>query len=69
MKTIIKIVAVITLSITLNSCKKCTTYGCQAGDPNITGAYCQDGTQSNATGSGACSGHGGVSQWRCESCE
>lgn len=27
------------------------------------GAICQDGTRSNATGRGACSHHGGVSQW------
>lgn len=30
------------------------------------GAYCNDGTYSNATGSGACSHHGGVSQWDCQ---
>lgn len=28
-----------------------------------TGAICSDGTHSNATGRGACSHHGGVSQW------
>jgi predicted phage tail protein len=28
------------------------------------GAICNDGTQSSATGSGACSSHGGVSCWR-----
>jgi hypothetical protein len=27
------------------------------------GAICNDGTQSSATGSGACSHHGGVSCW------
>lgn len=27
------------------------------------GAICKDGTRSTATGSGACSGHGGVSTW------
>ena len=27
------------------------------------GAICGDGTKSNATGSGACSGHGGVKEW------
>jgi hypothetical protein len=27
------------------------------------GAMCNDGTQSSATGSGACSHHGGVSCW------
>ena len=34
------------------------------GDPVRVGAYCNDGTTSNSTGSGACSGHGGVSSWR-----
>jgi len=28
-----------------------------------TGATCKDGSHSNATGSGACSHHGGVAQW------
>ncbi len=28
-----------------------------------TGAICADGTRSNATGRGACAGHGGVKQW------
>lgn len=28
-----------------------------------TGATCRDGSHSNATGSGACSHHGGVAQW------
>jgi len=28
-----------------------------------TGATCRDGTHSNATGSGACSHHGGVATW------
>jgi hypothetical protein len=28
------------------------------------GAICSDGTQSSATGSGACSHHGGVMCWR-----
>ena len=28
-----------------------------------TGAICNDGSQSSATGRGACSWHGGVSQW------
>lgn len=30
------------------------------------GAWCWDGTWSNATGSGACSWHGGVSEWAYE---
>ncbi len=38
---------------------------CEAGSPNITGAKCNDGTMSSATGSGACSSHGGVDYWIC----
>lgn len=30
-----------------------------------TGAVCNDGTTSTATGQGACSGHGGVKYWTC----
>ena len=31
-----------------------------------TGALCNDGTTSGATGGGACSNHGGVECWFCE---
>lgn len=31
-----------------------------------TGAKCKDGTASTATGSGACSSHGGVDYWLCK---
>lgn len=31
-----------------------------------TGAVCKDGTSSTATGSGACSSHGGVDYWLCK---
>lgn len=34
------------------------------GDRHRIGALCKDGTESTATGSGACSHHGGVSCWR-----
>jgi hypothetical protein len=34
------------------------------GDRHRIGATCNDGTASTATGSGACSHHGGVSCWR-----
>ena len=33
-------------------------------DRHRVGAICNDGTTSTATGSGACSHHGGVSCWR-----
>jgi hypothetical protein len=32
-------------------------------DRHRIGAMCKDGTESTATGSGACSHHGGVSCW------
>lgn len=37
---------------------------CDPGDR--IGARCKDGTSSTATGSGACSGHGGVEYWLCK---
>lgn len=39
---------------------------CDANNTNRVGAVCNDGTTSNATGSGACSSHGGVDYWLCE---
>ncbi len=33
-------------------------------DRHRIGATCNDGTESTATGSGACSHHGGVSCWK-----
>jgi len=47
----------------------CSEYSCDASYINIVGAYCNDGTKSDATGGGACSRHGGVKSWRCEKCE
>jgi len=46
-------------SVLLSSCEgEC--------DPSErTGAICNDGTTSAATGSGACSNHGGVDEWIC----
>lgn len=42
------------------------TFGGRAaqGDRHRIGALCNDGTTSTATGSGACSHHGGVSCWQ-----
>ena len=36
-------------------------FACSKG--KRTGARCNDGTKSNATGRGACSHHGGVDYW------
>jgi len=42
------------------------TFGGSAAqsDRHRIGATCNDGTESTATGSGACSHHGGVSCWK-----
>jgi hypothetical protein len=39
------------------------TVGAAAADRQRVGAECNDGTQSSATGSGACSHHKGVKCW------
>lgn len=38
---------------------------CGANSSSRIGAICNDGSRSNATGSGACSSHGGVDYWLC----
>jgi hypothetical protein len=38
---------------------------CDNSSTNRIGAICNDGTRSSATGSGACSHHGGVNYWLC----
>ena len=54
-----KILFIVIVFITITSCtKNCTRTGC----------ICKDNTSSNSTGTGACSGHGGVKQW-VESCK
>ena len=35
----------------------------EESEPVRTGAVCRDGSESSATGSGACSHHGGVDHW------
>lgn len=63
MKTIILTISV---AICLLGCTKDESSSpCQAGSPNIIGANFNDGTTSSATGSGACSSHGGVKSWVC----
>ncbi len=50
-------ILVLFFSLFVSNCDKGT-------DPSErTGAVCKDGTTSTATGSGACSGHGGVDHW------
>lgn len=42
-----------------------TAVACDGSHSVRVGAQCVDGTKSSATGSGACSGHGGVNYWLC----
>jgi hypothetical protein len=52
------------------SCTESTTvHECDSNDLTRVGCVCNDGTQSTATGSGACSGRGGVNYWQCYDCK
>ena len=42
------------------ACTKDDNGDCQSDQSKRRGAVCNDGTESTATGSGACSSHGGV---------
>lgn len=71
MKKILLALTLITFGCTKQSSNPSTsnsspTYQCNAGDPNIVGCGCMDGTTSTAKGHGACSGHGGVDYWICQ---
>jgi len=57
MKKLIKLIPfLILVLLMLGSC----------GKGKRIGAMCEDGTRSSATGSGACSHHGGVDYWLYE---
>lgn len=61
------IVGLTTLSCTKEETPSQTLSGnCQTDASLRRGAKCKDGTTSNATGSGACSSHGGVDYWLCK---
>lgn len=70
-KIVLNVISILTLvvifgSVTVTGCKDNTvtsTGDCPADQR--TGAVCNDGTTSSATGSGACSSHGGVKNWIC----
>lgn len=62
-------VILIVASLFIVGCSKCKDVECAPGATNRVGARCVDGTTSEATGSGACSGHGGVDYWLCEECD
>lgn len=61
MKKLLFVLAVLSLT----SCTKTST-DCSTNASLRKGAYCNDGTYTTATGSGACSGHGGVKNWDCK---
>jgi hypothetical protein len=62
MKKLLFILYLIAL-LPLSSCEK--EYSCDGTHTNRIGAICNDGSKSNAIGSGACSNHGGVKYWLC----
>ena len=73
MKQILLFLILILTIFISSSCDKCkesgTTHECDNNDSKRVGCMCNDGTQSTATGSGACSGHGGVDYWLCNDCK
>lgn len=61
------LVALLFTSLGLINCSKNdATTDCQTDPDKRRGAMCNDGTETTATGSGACSGHGGVDYWLCK---
>ena len=67
MKTLRRILLIIPFLFPL-SCSDDDIGGHQCGtnENDRIGAKCNDGSTSTATGSGACSSHGGVKYWICK---
>jgi hypothetical protein len=63
MKILFRSIILIIFAISLKSCEPVEGTDCPVS--KRTGAICNDGTSSTATGSGACSHHGGVDYWLC----
>lgn len=63
MKKLLYILALCLMSVSFTKCEKAVE--CDGINTKRIGAVCKDGTRSNATGSGACSNHGGVNYWLC----
>lgn len=55
------VVFLMVITIPFSGCNDTSTNPSEPGPRK--GAVCKDGTTSSATGSGACSGHGGVDHW------
>lgn len=71
MKTKFLLVMLFALAFSLSNCSKddapaASNSDCQTDQSKRRGAMCKDGSTSNSTGSGACSGHGGVDYWLCK---
>ena len=67
---LVLLVALLVAATTLTGCKKDTTKPGPSTPCQVrTGAVCNDGTTSTATGSGACSHHGGVKYWTYRPCK
>lgn len=65
-----KSIILILIVLFVTCLKSCDTFSDSAGSSDCpasrrTGAVCNDGTSSSATGSGACSSHGDVDHWLC----
>lgn len=63
MKRLIQFVFLL-LMIPVGSCEK--DHPCDNVYTTRVGAICMDGSKTDATGSGACSNHGGVNYWVCK---
>lgn len=71
---VFKVLRVSLIALCIGACEKSediqdtyfdNSYECQNNSANRIGARCKDGSHSKSTGSGACSGHGGVEVWLC----
>lgn len=58
LKQLKRLILIIVISLSLFQCDTTTE-----PEGKRIGAVCNDGTTSTATGSGACSSHGGVDHW------
>lgn len=61
----ITIFIILIVLLFIGSCEK-QEFPCDNVHTQRIGARCNDGTKSDATGSGACSNHGGVKYWICK---
>jgi hypothetical protein len=65
-KLIALILFIFLLGLTNCSSDDTSSPDCQKDESLRKGAICKDGTETSATGAGACSGHGGVEYWICK---